>query len=194
MKLFNLHDPQYRMLTLSIALPICMVIIVALDNVEVDGFSIFIRWVFIVFFLGWWIRDYVKYGNKKKLKASWIEIKAVVTRIENINKIWYREVKFGLFNSERSYKIFWDSERCYKIFAKYEDKEYESDAFIVTPKVAEVINEVVKLWDKVSIYLDQNDSNKYYMDLNVEKIEIELRKIIYKKEWERRNATIKFNS
>ena len=186
MKLFNLlHDPQYRMLTVSIALPIFMAIIVALNSVEVDGSSMFIRWLFVVFFLWWWIRDYVKYGNKKKLKSSWIEIKAVVTRIENINKIWYKETKFG---------DMWDNERCYKIFAKYENKEYESDIFIVTPKVAEVINEVVKPWDKVSIYLDQNDSNKYYMDLNVEKIEIESRKIIWEKEWEKRNATVKFNS
>lgn len=183
MKIFR---PPYRMLRVGIALFLFILRNVVIQKtVKVDAFSIFIRWVFILFFLWRWVRDCIRYNNQKKIKDYWLEIKGIVTRVENINKIWYKETKFWHM---------WDNERCYKIFAKYEDKEYESDTFIVTPKVSDVIGWVVKVWDKVSIYLDQNDPNKYYMDLNIEKIETESRKIILEKEWEKRNATVKFKS
>jgi hypothetical protein len=96
------------------------------------------------------LRKRIKRKNlKDRLELEWIRVMADITKIE---PIW---IMINFWSSVMMWRWSW-----FKIHAEHKWKTYES------PKIPCNVTKYVKLWDRVPIFIDPQDSTQYYMDID----------------------------
>lgn len=100
-----------------------------------------------------WIFSLNKKRNQeeleKKLELEWIRINAIIS---NIKPVWAVMHIWSL-------TILW-RDSWFKIFATYKDLTF------ISPKISFNVPKYIKEWDTIPIFIDKEDSTKYFMDLD----------------------------
>lgn len=107
--------------------------------------SLFISLLFIVAIclIWFWVKRVIKQKNREKLEQSGTKLEATVLL----------ELKIPITrNRHLDYK--------YKIVAKYNKETFLSDEY------SKSINNKIKKWAKIDVYLDESDHSRYWMDMD----------------------------